>query len=893
MSNIPIKPDNLVQFLGLSRDDLSLLDQHWGLFAQGAETLARDFYHYLFSHPATAAAFRNHSEAQIEALIQRQAEHGYGLLQNRLDASWQIAMQQLGAKHHYLGIDPAWLAGAYTIYWRHWQPVLEKFVPSPDRSRLGRVLISLLMGDLMCQLSGYARASRETDGERSAVFDVLLDTLASTRMEKETENISLLQVLCERLPRKSRYITLAGYFLSSNRDHDVLTLEASAGLRLVKPHLPYAAEDPCWVALRQNQVVVQLTDDPSAPQWIQQLRPRVKELVFLPFASGELQGVGFIGARAKGYFQRIGSDYFEAFAHLGEIVLQLRNRMLRDPLTKVPNRLLFMDRLEIARRQARREESLLGVVLLDLDGFKPVNDRFGHGAGDRLLISVTQRIRQCLRSGDTLGRLGGDEFGLLFPALSSLDDLDMVCARILEAVRKPLEMDGERVSVSASLGVTIYPLDDVSVETLLAHADLALYAAKKQGGDQLSLYSLTLDEAAQNAANMRRTLEKGLKNHTLVLHYQPIVNSFGGVSGVESLIRILDPEQGLLGPAAFWAGLDHHRYARDLGIFVMDAAFRQGQTWQQQGLFLRVSINISAHHLLDARFLSDLEAALGKYPGLAPEQIEIEITESAPLHDLSQAQERLDACNQLGVRIALDDFGTGNASLTYLQQLPAQSVKLDQSFVRDMINDPKDLAIVAAVITASRMLGLDVIAEGVETEAHAKLLAKMGCSHLQGYLFAKPMPGEDIPLWVQHFKGLGLGLPSHSSIDILPTLLEGHAQRTESFLQALCEQNTIPLHVLDEDAEDKCHLGRWLKGDGSLRFGELPEFLPILQRHEKIHQLARQAKHFLDNGEKAKAMSLGSLLELENSKMIGELRELVYDEGELQAENHSCVCDER
>jgi diguanylate cyclase (GGDEF)-like protein len=872
------RPDSLVSFLGLDSEDFTLLDRYWGLFAQSAEQLARDFYNYLFSHPATAAAFRNFSEAQIEALVQRQAEHGYGLLNNQLNPSWQIAMQQLGAKHHHLGIDPAWLAGGYTIYWRHWQPILEKHVPTEHHSRLGQILISLLMGDLMSQLSGYARAARETDGERSAVFDVLLDTLASTRIEKDTDNTSLLQVLCERLPRKSRYITLAGYFLCSSRVNDLLTLEASAGLRLSMPYLPYSAEDPCWQALQQNQVLVYSSDDPAAPEWIRKLRPRVQEMVFLPFSSGDLQGLGFIGARAKGYFNRIGSDYFEAFAHLGEIVLQLRNRMLRDPLTQVPNRLLFMDRLEIARRQASREETLLGVVLLDLDGFKPVNDRFGHGAGDRLLLSVTQRIRQCLRSGDTLGRLGGDEFGLLFPSLSSIDDLDFICGRILETVRTPVEIDGEWIHVSASLGVTLYPLDEVSVETLLAHADMALYAAKKQGGDQLSLYSLTLDEAAQNAANMRLLLERGLKNHQLLLYYQPIVNSFGGVSGVESLLRILDPERGLLGPAAFWAGLDHHRYARDVGIFVMDAAFRQGQIWQQQGLALRVSVNISAHHLLDARFLDDLEKALRKYPDLPAEQIEIEITESAPLNDLLHAQERLAACNDLGVRVALDDFGTGNASLTYLQQLPAQSVKLDQSFVRDMINDPKDLAIVAAVITASRMLGLDVIAEGVETEAHAKLLAKMGCGHLQGYLFAKPMPGEDIPLWLRQFKNLNLSVLSHASIDILPTLLEGHGQRTENFLLAMREQKSIPQHVLEQDAEEKCHLGRWLKGDGSLRFGEQSEFLQILQRHEKIHHLARQAKLALDNGDVANALYLGSVLECENNKMIKELRNLVYDE---------------
>ena len=381
----------------------------------------------------------------------------------------------------------------------------------------------------------------------------------------------------------------------------------------------------------------------------------------------------------------------------------------------------------------------------------------------------------------------------------------------------------------------------------------------------------------RNSARMRHVMEGALKKGHLTLHYQPIVSSAGEVLGVEALIRIQDPERGLLSPADFYAALDHHSFARTVGLLVMDTAFRQGESWHQQGLALRMSVNISTHHLLDNHFLEDIQTALARYPGLPPERVEIEITESAPLYDMVQAQERLRACNRIGVRVALDDFGTGNASLTYLQQLPAQSVKLDRSFVRDMVDDPKDLAIVTAVITASRMLGLDVIAEGVETTAHARLLTRIGCSHLQGYLFSRPVPAEDIPDWIARFRSIPAGRENIPSVDILPTILEGHALRTEKFLMGMREHMAIPEHILEDDAADLCHLGRWLRGDGMIYYGQQPEFSGILARHERIHAIARTAKALLDAGNHAEVIHLGDALEMENRLMIGEINELVRE----------------
>ncbi|WP_223306711.1 EAL domain-containing protein [Acidithiobacillus ferrivorans] len=776
----PLQGSYLPDFLGLRDPDFQIIDRYRAILDAEAPALARTFYDYLLSYPATAAVFRDFDPQRLDALIEKQTDHARQLLASHLDTSWRESMRKVGALHHRLGIAPSWVAGAYVLYWRHWQKILQEQVPASDQKVLRDALFRLLIGDLMTQLDGYARASRETDAERLALFDVLLNVLAVPRDESPRPE-ALLQQICEALPRKSSSVRLAGYVVTGGMG-DLLTLECIAGLPLPDLQIPKHAGDPCWEALESGQAVIQSVEDPRAPEWIKALRNRVEELGIFPFGAQDLRGVVLIGVREKGYFHRVGSAYFDAFAHLGELVLLLRNQSLRDPLTGLPNRALFRDRLELAIKQTLRTDRLLGVAFLDLDGFKAVNDRLGHGVGDQLLQTLGQRLQAQLRPGDTLARMGGDEFGLILPNLESVDNFEGIGERLLATIRTPMEIYGESVSVSGSLGVTLYPLDDSDADTLIRHADMALYAAKDAGRDQFHLHTLALDDAVQTTASMRTLLEQALNDHRLLLHYQPIVSSAGSVSSVEALIRLQHPEQGLLAPAAFFSALDHPRLARPIGRFVLETALRQGEIWQREGLPLRLSVNISTRHLLDARFLEDLREALARHPGLPPEQVEIEITESAPLLDLQGAQEILHSCRRLGVRVALDDFGTGNASLTYLQQLPAHYIKIDQSFVRNMINDPKALAIVAAVITASRMLGLDVIAEGVETADHAALLVKMGCSHLQGYLFSKPLPAEDIPGWLARFRPaprLGDALPP--PMDILPPILEAHILRVPTF----------------------------------------------------------------------------------------------------------------
>ena len=548
------------------------------------------------------------------------------------------------------------------------------------------------------------------------------------------------------------------------------------------------------------------------------------------------------------------------------LIAELAHQATHDALTGLPNRVLFMDRLGHDRAQTLRHEHLLAVGILDLDGFKQVNDHFGHASGDALLQEMAQRLRREMRSGDTLARMGGDEFGLLLPDVGNLEQVEDACTRLLEVLRAPFYLGDEEIPLSSSIGLTSYPLDDSLPEDLLRHADLALYAAKAAGRDRYHWFDWPMDKLQQEAMEVRKMTENALDRGRLLLHYQPVVEIGNGPVGVEALIRLDHPERGLLPPAAFAAALDAPRLTRRIGCFVLATALTQTQTWHRQGMPLRISVNISAHHLLDQRFLSDLRAALDAHPDLPPSAVEIEITETAPLLDFAGARETLLACNRLGVRIALDDFGTGNASLTYLQKLPAQTIKIDQSFVRDIINDPKDYAIVSGVVTSARLLGLEVIAEGVETAEHAAMLGHLQCHCLQGYAIARPMAPEAIPGWIRQYKPL---LYHGFSATPTPTgMISIHNQRVKRFIEALRHQTPFPSLVIEPEAEQQCHLGLWLQGEGRLQYGDDAAFYQqLLARHAHLHALAREAKALYDAGDGEGAEQKGAELERENQAL--------------------------
>ena len=429
---------------------------------------------------------------------------------------------------------------------------------------------------------------------------------------------------------------------------------------------------------------------------------------------------------------------------------QLERMAHYDVLTNLPNRLLFSEHLRQAMAQASRRGCQLAVVYLDLDGFKAINDLYGHSAGDGLLVALAQRMRAALREGDILARLGGDEFAAVLMDLHTAAECLPVLSRLLQAAAEPVEVDGALLSVSASIGYTLFPRDDVDADQLLRHADQAMYSAKQLGKNCHCLFDVAQDVAVRSQRETVEHIRRAFEQEEFVLHYQPRVNmKTGEVLGAEALIRWLHPERGLLPPSEFLPIVENRPLGVMIGEWVMGTALAQMECWHADGLELPVSVNVAFRQMQHAEFVSGLREALAKYPRVSPSSLELEVLETGLIDDWAQARQIMDGCRELGVRFALDDFGTGYSSLTYLRRLPADVLKIDQSFVRDMLDDAEDMAIVQGVLGLARAFGRDVVAEGVETEAHCERLMQLGCDLAQGYGIARPMPATEIPAWVR------------------------------------------------------------------------------------------------------------------------------------------------
>ncbi len=421
-----------------------------------------------------------------------------------------------------------------------------------------------------------------------------------------------------------------------------------------------------------------------------------------------------------------------------------------DPLTRLPNRVLLADRMAQAIAQTRRSNSLLAVGYLDLDGFKPVNDDMGHEAGDRLLVEVAERLKTCIREGDTLSRFGGDEFVVVLACLRNVDECMQTFNRILDSVSQPYLIAERQGVVSASVGLTLFPLDDADPDTLIRHADQAMYTAKQAGRNRLHLFDPQQDHVSEAYQGARAQIEAGLAQREFLLYYQPIVDlASGEVLGAEALIRWQHPERGLLPPAYFLPVIEDTEFASTLGRWVLEEAVARLDDWLRSGLHLTVNINIAARHLQSESFVADVQAVLANHPGVPPAAVELEVVETTALDDIAHVSRVVEACHRLGVRIALDDFGTGYASLSFLKSLQVDTLKIDQSFVSNMLEHQEDQVIVEGIIGLARAFRRHVVAEGVETAAHCVALINLGCQFGQGFGIARPMLPEELAHWVR------------------------------------------------------------------------------------------------------------------------------------------------
>jgi len=425
-----------------------------------------------------------------------------------------------------------------------------------------------------------------------------------------------------------------------------------------------------------------------------------------------------------------------------------------DELTGLPNRTLLSDRMSQGVAQTQRNKKIMAVCFLDLDGFKQVNDTFGHAMGDKLLIAVTERISNCLRKIDTLSRIGGDEFVLLLLDLNHADEFINSIERVLEILQQPFLIENNAINISVSIGVTLFPQNDNNADTLLRHADQAMYMAKQKGKNQYCLFDTKLNQQVYRHKQEINRIRQALTDNELFLYYQPKVNLKNGqVLGFEALMRWQHPEKGLLTPVDFLPVIEDTDCMLEVSDWVIATALKQLDQWQRQKKDnkLTISINMPACHLIQQDFVSQLQQHLADYSNVSPEHLELEVLETAALDDVIRVSEIMNACMKLGIKFSLDDFGTGYSSLTYLRNLPAKTLKIDQTFIRDMLIDPEDVAIVVGTIGLAKAFNRDVIAEGVETVEHGRELIKIGCELAQGYGIAKPMPAEKINDWLQQW----------------------------------------------------------------------------------------------------------------------------------------------
>ena len=419
-----------------------------------------------------------------------------------------------------------------------------------------------------------------------------------------------------------------------------------------------------------------------------------------------------------------------------------------DALTGLPNRVLLAQKLDSAMAHALRTQSLLGVAYLDLDGFKPVNDRFGHAAGDRLLVIATARLTRMLQTKDCVARLGGDEFVILLPGLTDAADCERILHLLMESLAAPYTLESERVTVTASIGYTLYPQDAADADTLVRHADQAMYAAKQAGRNRFHQFDAAHERATQQVLEQLVHLRSALAQGQFMLYLQPKVDMRRGtVVGAEALARWQHPDRGVLTPAAFLPLLENTDLGAPFGAWVVDAALTLIGQLMRSGLHLPVSINIAAPHLQQPDFAEWMAQQLARHPDVPAHLLEIEITETAALYSIGVVAHTLNALRALGIDTSLDDFGTGYSSLTYLRRLPLKTLKIDQSFVRDMLTDSGDLAIVQGVVGLAHSFGYSIIAEGVETIEQGEKLLQMGCDLAQGYCVARPMPVDAFIEW--------------------------------------------------------------------------------------------------------------------------------------------------
>jgi diguanylate cyclase (GGDEF)-like protein/PAS domain S-box-containing protein len=547
-----------------------------------------------------------------------------------------------------------------------------------------------------------------------------------------------------------------------------------------------------------------------------------------------------------------------------------------DILTGLPNRSLLRDRLHQAMAQTARRGNVLAVVCLDLDNFKSVNDRHGHPAGDEILTTIAHRMKLSIRESDTLSRLGGDEFVAVLSDLDNPDQSLTTVKHLLDLAAQPVRIGPDSIKLAASAGVAFYPqAEDVGADQLLRQAGQALYQSKIEGKSRYHIFDSGLDLSVRGHHEDLERIRRALARNEFVLHYQPKMNmATGAIQGVEALIRWSHPQRGLLGPSQFLPVVEDHPLALEVGEWVIENALRQIEIWKAGGLDIPISVNISAQQLQHADFSSRLHAILAAHPAIDPSRLEIEVLESTALPDMAKVSQVIHTCGKLGVSFALDDFGTGYSSLAFLKRLPVDVLKIDQTFVHDMLDDPEDLTIVEGMLGLASAFRRQAVAEGVETVEQGILLLRLGCKVAQGFGIARPMPPGELPAWVASWTPY----PQWARVTALdpadrPLLYAGaeHSAWVSAIESFLHGKRRVP-PSLDVN---QCRLGAWTNLENPTTAGRIPLIREIAAIHQQLHDCGAEILLLVTSDNTPEAINRLPQLHRLRDRLLGELKLLL------------------
>ena len=791
------------RFLDIRPEELALVRVHADALAGSADILAQRFYAFLLSHPETAAVFRDFDERHLRHLTEKQAEHYRRMLLSPMDGKRESELEHIGAVHHQWGVSPIWVVGAYRLYIEHLEAQMDGLpdLPSADRRMLRQAIIKRVLYDMAVQLAAYEKAQHAEENERMAVARVLLDTTSHMSSVGAPEEV--FAQVCDRLVAASPALHAVWFAVVPAGAMEIVPAHVAGKQRLVPHRIALTEQDPLQQAIRSGRPVVVDPHAASAPDWCQGQSPTASVGIF-PFGMGEdVRGVGVVYADQSDYFARIDLSPFGAFAHLGDLLMELKREAQSDPLTGLPNRKAFSEHLEPAISRSRRHDRLLVVGLLDLDDFKPVNDRYGHATGDMLLREVGQRLRTGLRANDLAARLGGDEFAFLLEDVQSLDALETAMQRIGTAIFTPFVLpDGTVIEVKGSIGVTVYPFDEGESDELLRHADQAMYVVKGEKSRRKRFWGCWRCHAATDLAGgpRFRLAEQA------IAWFQPVLSlQKRRIVAVEALARIVENGQ-VLTPDQFLPLLSMEE-RRELSRIMLTQGLQLLERLDHEGFPLDLSFNVDPDFIVGHDCAPCFTGTVAMSP-IDPQRVTMELLETGVFLSLATAQQKLADLKASGAKIALDDVGSAYSSLLRLKHLPIDEIKLDQGFIRDLPEAPENLAFVQSIRSLAQGLRVRLVVEGVETEDILDAMAALGVDLVQGYAIAQPMSAHSLVTWMPDWRPEPLPHP-----DLPRTLLGAYAAhvRRRPLMEYMMQQD---LTLVLSSALSDCPLVSYVQSRG-------------------------------------------------------------------------------